>query len=74
MPDRNTVKRFLYFFQRNQWADFSQSRIDLYYIDYGGSWSFFTRFLAKIFYLIQFLLTTHPIESLDSLNRAQISG
>ena len=43
-------------------------------IDYGGSWSFFTRFLVIIFYLIQLLLTTHLIESLDSLNRAQISG
>jgi hypothetical protein len=46
----------------------------LMYTDYGGSWSFFTRFLAKILYLIQLLLTTHPIESLNSLNRAQISG
>jgi hypothetical protein len=43
-------------------------------IDSGGSWSFFTKFLAKNCYLIQLLLTTHPIESLDSLNRAQISG
>ena len=47
---------------------------EILHIDYGGSWSLFTRFLAKIFYLIQLLLTTNPIESLDSLNRAQISG
>jgi hypothetical protein len=34
------------------------------HIDYGGSWSFFTRFVAKNCSLIQLLLTTHPIESL----------
>jgi hypothetical protein len=43
-------------------------------IDYGGSWSLFTRLLAKNFYLIQLLQTTHLIEFLDRLNRAQLSG
>jgi hypothetical protein len=43
-------------------------------IDYGGSWSIFTRFLAKKLYLIQLLLTTHPIESLDSLNKYLVNN
>ena len=37
------------------------------YIDDGGSWSFLTRFLAKIFHIIRLLKKIHPITFLDTV-------